>query len=173
MDVNATAQTVMLATGGEQIVYQGAVIFISLLCMVVTYFLVKFLRTSDFAKKYNLDNERTERILANAIAYAECVALKAAGAYIDKKKLQIKYFNAVAPDLVQKYGVMLSDMLERKGAQIIAGTGSTTTASTDITTTATTSTESTVTPAPTVATADVTQPATSDTAASSTTIGSV
>ena len=64
------------------------------------------------------DNEKTERILANAVAFAEAKAKEFAESTITKKGWAVKYFESVSPDLIKKYGTALNDMIVRKAQQL-------------------------------------------------------
>ena len=84
---------------------------------VITYYIKEFLQTNSTIKKYNLDNEKTERLLFNAISYAQVAVKKETDKQISKRELAIKYLERVDPATVQKYGDVLHDMLDRKVEQ--------------------------------------------------------
>ena len=84
---------------------------------VITYYVKEFLQTNSTIKKYNLDNEKTERLLFNAISYAQVAVKKETDKQISKRELAIKYLERVDPAAVQKYGDVLHDMLDRKVEQ--------------------------------------------------------
>ena len=84
---------------------------------VITYYVKEFLQTNSTIKKYNLDNEKTERLLFNAISYAQVAVKKETDKQISKRELAIKYLERVDPVTVQKYGDVLQDMLDRKVEQ--------------------------------------------------------
>ena len=84
---------------------------------VITYYVKEFLQTNSTIKKYNLDNEKTERLLFNAISYAQVAVKKETDKQISKRELAIKYLERVDPVTVQKYGDVLHDMLDRKVEQ--------------------------------------------------------
>ena len=84
---------------------------------VITYYVKEFLQTNSTIKKYNLDNEKTERLLFNAISYAQVAVKKETDKQISKRELAIKYLERVDPATVQKYGDVLHDMLDRKVEQ--------------------------------------------------------
>lgn len=84
---------------------------------VITYYVKEFLQTNSTIKKYNLDNEKTERLLFNAISYAQVAVKKETDKQISKRELAIKYLERVDPATVQKYGDVLQDMLDRKVEQ--------------------------------------------------------
>lgn len=140
MDNNITALTAVAssipvtATGGSEIVVQLFLLVVTAVIGILGYFAMKWLRTSEYAKKYNLDNERTERILVNAIDWVNNIVKKEGGSYLVKHKLSISYFNSVAPDLVKKYGDALNDMVTRKMAQMQNKVGAEETAPTSVVT---------------------------------------
>lgn len=135
MDNNITALTAVAAsipataTGGSEIVVQLFLLVATVVVGAIGYFAMKWLRTSEYAKKYNLDNERTERILTNAIDWVNNIVKTEGGSYLVKHNLSVSYFNKVAPDLVKKYGDALNDMVARKMAQMQNKVGAEETAS--------------------------------------------
>ena len=102
-----------------ELVIQGALMVISLVTTIIGAYAKKWLETSAFSKKYNLDNEITERLLNNAVNYAEAIAKQKAIKGIEKKKLAQEYLDKISPDTVAKYGSQLDMMLERKVVQVI------------------------------------------------------
>lgn len=84
---------------------------------VITYYIKEFLQTNSTIKKYNLDNEKTERLLYNAVSYAQANIKKHTDEQISKRDLAIKYLERVDPKTVSKYGDILHDMLDRKVEQ--------------------------------------------------------
>lgn len=84
---------------------------------IVAYYVKEFLQTNSFCKKYNLDNEKTERLLFNAISYAEANSKRYIDQQVTKRDLAIKYLEKVDPSTVSKYGDVLHDMLDRKVEQ--------------------------------------------------------
>ena len=90
---------------------------ITVIFSMIAYYVRDFLQTNAFSKKYNLDNEKTERLLFNAISYAEAKSRKTIDAQITKRELAIKYLEKVDPATVNKYGDILHDMLDRKVEQ--------------------------------------------------------
>lgn len=84
---------------------------------MIAYYIKEFLQTNAFCKKYNLDNEKTERLLFNAVSYAEAKSKKLVDNQITKRDLAIKYLEKVDPATIDKYGDILHDMLDRKVEQ--------------------------------------------------------
>lgn len=122
----STAASLPAATGGTELLLQLLVLVSTVVFGAIGYFGVKWLHTSAYAKKYNLDNERTERVLENALLWAESFLKTQGDNYILKHSLSVTYFNKVAPDLVKKYGDALNDMLARKAQQMIKAASTTT-----------------------------------------------
>lgn len=114
---SAVNGTVMNATG--QLVFEVASIVISLVIAIVGYYVKRFLTTNEYAKKYNLYNEKTERVLANAIAYAEAKAKDITAEQINKKKLAVSYIERISPDIIKKEGDKLELMIDRKIEQLL------------------------------------------------------
>lgn len=114
---SAVNGAVMNATG--QLVFEVASIVISLVIAIVGYYVKRFLTTNEYAKKYNLYNEKTERVLANAIAYAEAKAKDITAEQINKKKLAVSYIERISPDIIKKEGDKLELMIDRKIEQLL------------------------------------------------------
>lgn len=114
---SAVNGAVMNATG--QLVFEVASIVISLVIAIVGYYVKRFLTTNEYAKKYNLYNEKTERVLANAIAYAEAKAKDITAEQINKKKLAASYIEQISPDIIKKEGDKLELMIDRKIEQLL------------------------------------------------------
>ena len=100
------------------ILYETVVVVITGIFAILGMYLRNFLQTNSKAVEYNLYNERTERILANALAYAETAAKGLAKSKLDKKEAAKEYIKKVAPDIIDKEGDKLNIMLDRKEVQI-------------------------------------------------------
>ncbi len=101
-----------------QAAYEIAGIIITLVISMVGMYIRNFLQTNKKAIEYNLNNERTERILANALAWAEAKSLEYVDSKLNKTQLAKKYVEDIAPDIVKKEGAKLDLMLERKDRQL-------------------------------------------------------
>ena len=101
-----------------QAAYEIAGIIITLVISMVGIYIRNFLQTNKKAIEYNLNNERTERILANALAWAEAKSLEYVDSKLNKTQLAKKYVGYIAPDIVKKEGAKLDLMLERKDQQL-------------------------------------------------------
>lgn len=124
MDMNTTVTTAatavvpFISTGGSEILVQLFIIVITSLLSVMSYYGIKWLKTSVLAKKYNIDTERVEHLLEKAVIYASGYGETKARDYITKKNLSIKYLESVDPALVKQYGDKLNDMIKRKAFEM-------------------------------------------------------
>ena len=108
----------MITPAAMDAVYEISVIVITFGISIVGVYLRNFLQTNKKAIEYNLNNERTERILANALAWAESKALEYADSKFNKTQLAKKYVEDVAPDIIKNEGKKIDLMLERKEVQL-------------------------------------------------------
>ena len=115
-EVSVATQVGMNTT--QTLLSQLSDLFITTIMAIITYYIKEFLQTSSFVKKYNLDNEKTERLLANAISYAESNSKKYVNENITKRDLAIKYLEKVSPTTVNQFGEIIHDMLDRKVEQL-------------------------------------------------------
>jgi len=106
-------------TATAELVYQVASSLISVIVPAIGYYLIKMFKQSAFASKYNLDNERVERTLENAVMYAEAAAKRYASNNISKRQLANRYIDIIDKDIMTKYGDKLELMLDRKVKQVI------------------------------------------------------
>lgn len=120
MDVSTVADVAVAqaTTQASSMITEIVTIIITAIFAAISLYLKNFLQTNKKAIEYNLNNEKTERILANAIAYAQAKAIDAANNKITKMSHAKEYIESVAPDLIEKEGVKLDKMLERKEMQI-------------------------------------------------------
>ena len=79
----------------------------------------KYLAELSKTTGYNFYNERVERILDNAVHFAEEKAKHYADEKISKKDMAIKYIEYISPDIIAKEGDKLEMMIDRKVAQTI------------------------------------------------------
>ena len=110
--------TELLTPETAQAMYEIAGIVITLVISMVGVYIRNFLQTNKKAIEYNLNNDRTERILANALAWAEAKSLEYVDSKLNKTQLAKKYVEDIAPDIVKKEGTKLDLMLERKDKQL-------------------------------------------------------
>ena len=114
--MNEVLNTGILPESG--VLYETVVVVITGIFAMLGMYVRKFLQTNSKAVEYNLYNERTERILANALAYAENAAKGLAKSKLDKKEAAKEYIKKVAPDIIDKEGDKINIMQDRKEVQI-------------------------------------------------------
>ena len=110
----------IMASATNQLVFEVSSILITTILGVVGFYVRKFLTTNEYVKKYNLYNEKTERVLANAIAYAEAKAKVVTAEQINKKNLAVSYIEKISPDIIAKEGDKLELTIDRKVEQMNA-----------------------------------------------------
>ncbi len=107
----------------QELINQVLILIITAIFAIIGAYLKQLIKTKIDVTKYGFENERVERILDNAVSYAEQKAkdyTKSQSANIaSSKKLDFarQYINTVDRKVVQKYGNELNQMLERKVAQ--------------------------------------------------------
>jgi len=106
-------------TSTQQLVYQLASLVISGFFTVVGIYLKKWLSASAVAKEYGLYNDKVERVLENAIHYAEECTINVTGKAISKKEMSLKYIEMISPDIIAKEGDKLDYMIDRKVKQVL------------------------------------------------------
>jgi len=109
----------LLQNGTQELLYQLVALIISGLMTVLSVYLKKFLQTNKYAVEYNLYNEKTERVLENAVMYAEEKAKSYAKGQVKKRDLAVKYIDSISPDIIAKEGKKLEFMLDRKVSQLV------------------------------------------------------
>ena len=107
----------------QELIFQIMMIIISLGFTVLGIYAKRFITTKIDIAKYGFNNDRVERILDNAIHYAEVkareyakresVKLSGAGKFAAAKQ----YINKIDPETIAKYGKQLDEMIERKVQQ--------------------------------------------------------
>lgn len=112
-----TASAVM-NTATNQLIFELSSLIISLVIGVIGIYVRNFLKTNEYAKKYNLYNEKTERVLSNAVMYAEAKAKTIVGSELSKRNLAFSYIEKISPDIIAKEGNKLELMLDRKVEQM-------------------------------------------------------
>ena len=110
-------ENVILDNATQQIVYEVMKMIVSVVGLILAYYVKQWLATNAFAKKYELDNIITERTIDNAVTYAEKKGLEYGVKGIKKKELAMTYIDKIDPKLVAKYGDKLDIMVDRKVAQ--------------------------------------------------------
>lgn len=116
--MDAGIATQVMTTTTNQLVFEMSSLIITAIFGAVGYYVKKFLTTNEFVKKYNLDNEKTERLLANALAYAEAKAKEKTESEINKRQFAVSYLEKISPETIAKHGDKLELMLDRKFEQL-------------------------------------------------------
>lgn len=113
------------ATG--ELIYQLVVLVMSGVLAMIGAYAKKYLTTKIEIAKYGFENERVERIIENAVAFAEQKGREYAKTQAVKlesnKKLDYarKYIDSVDKDIIAKYGDQLNGMITRKVIQTVGG----------------------------------------------------
>lgn len=109
----------------EGLIFQFiALVMTGVLTLIGTY-AKKYIATKIELEKYGFENERVERIIDNAIAFAEQKGIEYAKAQSAKlessKKLDYarKYIDSIDRGIIEKYGEQLNGMITRKVIQTI------------------------------------------------------
>lgn len=116
-----------METTTQEIIYQVIMLIVSGILAVLGAYAKKYITTKIDIAKYGFENDRVERIIDNAISFAEQRAKVAAKGtardgvrHMDgSTKLAIakQYIDKVDRAVVTKYATQLDDMIDRKVAQ--------------------------------------------------------
>lgn len=114
-----------METATQEIIFQIITIVIGIGLTAISVYLKNLIKTKIDVTKYGFENERIERLLDNAIMYAEgkareqakSGAMKLAGN--EKLGIARKYLNNIDPEVISRYGGQIDDMLSRKVEQVI------------------------------------------------------
>lgn len=102
----------------KELVYQLLALVVSIVVGYVGNLAREFLKTNKYAIEYNLNNEKTERVLANSIAYAEAKSKELLRDNISKRDIAISYIEKIDPTIIAKNGEKLELMIDRKVEQM-------------------------------------------------------
>ena len=114
-----------METATQELIFQLMALVISLGLTALGVYLKKLITTKIDIAKYGFDNDRVERILDNAVNYAESYALSYAKrestTLASNEKLDIakKYIDKIDSAIIVKYGNKLDVMLKRKVIQVL------------------------------------------------------
>jgi len=114
-----------METTTQELIYQAMTIVISGVLGLIGVYVKNFLTTKIDIAKYGFENDKVERIITNAVNYAEIkgksFAKDVAKDSANSKKLDLArhYINQVDKDIITKYGNELDLMIERKVAQVL------------------------------------------------------
>jgi len=106
-------------TSTQELVYQAASIGITTIFSIVGIYAKRWLSTNATLAEYGLYNDKVERVLENAVSYAEEKSKALVGEEIKKKDLALKYVEMVSPDVIEKEGDKLEAMIDRKVHQVL------------------------------------------------------
>lgn len=112
-----------METTTQELIYQFMMILVSGILTILGAYLKKLITTKIDIAKYGFENERVERIIDNAVNFAEQkgkVYLKEnSKAIASSQKLDFArdYINAIDKKIISNYGGQLDGMIERKVAQ--------------------------------------------------------
>lgn len=114
-----------METATQELIYQTITIIVGIGLTAIGVYLKKLITTKIDVTKYGFENDRIERILDNAVNYAEAKArqkfkdqaIKLAGN--SKLGLARKYLDKVDPMIISEYGNKIDDMISRKVVQVI------------------------------------------------------
>lgn len=107
----------------QELIYQFMALFISGLLAVLGAYAKNFIQTKIDIEKYGFENDRVERIIDNAINFAEQKAKEYAKtksekiASMEKLETAKTYIDKVDKGIIEKYGTQLDDIITRKVAQ--------------------------------------------------------
>jgi hypothetical protein len=112
-----------METTVQELIYQIIVLFLSGLLAVIGGYVKNLIRSRIDFEKYSFENARVERIIDNAISYAEAQgkefardsSLKMTSTAKHNKALE--YINKIDKSIVTKYSDILDHMIERKVLQ--------------------------------------------------------
>ena len=107
-------EQVLMETGTQQAVYELVSLVITAIVAILGIYIRNFIATNKTIAKYNFDNERTERLLANAILFAENKAKEKIAEEINKRDMSISYLDKISPDVIAANGDKIQLMLDRK-----------------------------------------------------------
>lgn len=112
-----------METTTQELIYQVIMLLVSGILAVIGAYAKKLITTKIDIAKYGFENDRVERIIDNAISFAEQrakVAAKDGARRIDgvtKLAIAKQYIDKVDKGIVVKYATQLDDMIDRKVAQ--------------------------------------------------------
>ena len=107
----------------QELIYQFMALLASGILAILGAYLKKLLETKINIEQYGFENDRVERIIDNAINFAEQKAKEYAKtqseqiASNEKLATAKHYIDKVDKNIIEKYGTQLDDMITRKVAQ--------------------------------------------------------
>lgn len=107
----------------QELIYQLLALIASGILAILGAYLKKLIQTKIDIEKYGFENDRVERIIDNAINFAEQKAKEFAKtqseqiASSEKLATAKLYIDRVDKNIIEKFGTQLDDMITRKVAQ--------------------------------------------------------
>jgi len=107
----------------QELIYQFMMLIVTAVLTLIGSYIKQYIQTKIDIAKYGFENDRVERIIDNAVHFAEQKAKdfskvqskKVAGS--EKLDMARDYINMVDNNIIAKYGNQLNSMIERKVAQ--------------------------------------------------------
>ena len=107
----------------QELIYQFLALLISGLLALLGAYVKRLIQTKIDIEKYGFENDRVERIIDNAINFAEQKAKEIAKTQSERiashQKLETAkmYIDKVDKNIIEKYSTQIDDMITRKVAQ--------------------------------------------------------
>ena len=102
--------------------YNAAVVVIVVLFAALSWFITTKVRKSDTLKtklnEFGYDESHFEKLVLGAITHAEKLATMAAKKAIDKNTHSIDFLKTVDPELIDKYGEQVKDIVSKKASDL-------------------------------------------------------
>ena len=102
--------------------YNAAVVVIVVLFAALSWFITTKVRKSDTLKaklnEFGYDESHFEKLVLGAIMHAEKLATMAAKKAIDKNTHSIDFLKTVDPELIDKYGEQVKDIVSKKASEL-------------------------------------------------------
>jgi len=114
-----------METAVQELVYQLVALIVSGVVGMVGLYAKAYIKNKMEKMDYEFENSKVERLLDNAVHYAEAWGKTRAREYSnsvtgsDKMSVAVEYINKVDKDVITKYGNELELMLDRKVTQVL------------------------------------------------------
>lgn len=117
-----------METAVQEFIFQGLFVVISVLLAIAGAYVKKWVTQKIDIEKYGFENDKLERIIDNAVNYAEGVgrarakeAAESTSKYLSGyQKLEVArgYINTIDPAIIRDHGRALDGMISRKVEQV-------------------------------------------------------
>ena len=107
----------LMDNGTQQVLAELLNILLSVIGIIATYYVNKWLSTNATAKKYELDKIITEDLVNDAIIYAEDYGRRKGLKGILKKEIANRYIDEMNPKLVRKLGSRMGKVIDKQVAK--------------------------------------------------------